>query len=131
MSVSVEEFRTVLSRICTRETSSDPAGWTPENPLWGHCAVVALLAQDRFGGELLRASLDGTVFAHMRSHYWNRLADGREEDFTRAQFGTEYPRELQPVIRERSYVLAHAETAERYGHLSSRFADAMNRDDDG
>ena len=118
---STDLFRAVLLKICSRETSADPGGWTQENPHWGHCAVVALLAQDLFGGELLRASLEDTAFASMRSHYWNRLPDGREEDFTRAQFGANYPYGLRAEVRERSYVLSHAETAKRYVLLSEAY----------
>ena len=60
-----------------RRTSADPEGWSPHNRPWGQCAVTALVVQDRFGGELLRARVDGV------SHYWNRLPDGSELDLTR------------------------------------------------
>lgn len=73
--ITPNTFKELLPTICNRETSQDPAGWTPENPLWGHCAVVCLAAQNLFGGELLRASLTEVPgFEHMRSHYWNTLA---------------------------------------------------------
>ena len=114
-------FADLLLRICDKETSQDPAGWTKENPLWGHCAVVALLAQDIFGGEILRASLEGTRFAKMRSHYWNRLLVFGEVDFTGKQFGDNYPRGLEPIVRERAYLLSNPETKKRYKLLAKRF----------
>ncbi len=118
--ITVYQFQLLLFFICDKETSLDPDNWTVENPFWGHCAAVAMLVQDIFGGELLRASLEGTEFSQMRSHYWNRLPDGTEVDFTRFQFGDRYPANLQPIIRERSY-LCHPQTLDRYFTLVSRF----------
>src|SRR5690242_14988757 len=65
------------------DPSSDPARWSAENPAWGQCAVTSLLVQDLFGGQLLRAEVDGI------SHYWLRLEDGSEIDLTREQFGAD------------------------------------------
>ncbi|MDO8495392.1 MAG: hypothetical protein Q7S32_02595 [bacterium] len=113
----------LLLKVCDQETSQDPEGWTPENPLWGHCAVVSLVVQGIFGGDLLRASLDGTPFAKMRSHYWNRLPDGREVDFTRAQFGESGPGELKAEVRTREYVLSYAPTVQRHELLLERLGE--------
>jgi len=96
MKVTPERFKQLLPLICDKETSSDPDNWTPENPLWGHCAIVSLVAQNLFGGELLRGSLmEVPGFERMRSHYWNKLADGSIEDFTKSQFGERYPEGLK------------------------------------
>lgn len=124
--VTQEEFRKMLSLICDAETSADPGGWTPENPLWGHCAVVSLLAQDFFGGILLRASLKETPFEAAGSHYWNKLADGTEADFTVSQFGDQYPVNLVPQPKERDYVLSYPQTKLRYELLVLRVATALN-----
>lgn len=101
-----EEFAELLPALCNAETSMDPAGWTPRNPLWGHCAVVALVAQNVFGGKLLRALLAGTPFAAMGSHYWNELPNGIRVDFTMSQFGRNYP-DIAPKaeVRTRASVL--------------------------
>ncbi len=121
------EFKVLLPLICDRETSQDAEHWSPENPLVGHCAVVSLLSQNLFGGWLLRASLEGIPeFARMRSHYWNKLADGSEEDFTKPQFGEYYPINLLASERERSYVLSYAETAKRYKLLAWRLAKVLS-----
>jgi len=109
-----EQLNEILPKICTRETSQDPEGWTPDNPLWGHCAVVSLIAQDLFGGILMRASTDNGT------HYWNKLDDDTDLDFTRIQFGEKMPDLLNIVIRERSYVLSFPETVKRYWLLKSR-----------
>ena len=120
--MSVEKFKEILPQICDKETSLDSNSWIPSNPLWGHCAVVSLVGQNLFGGELLRASLQDTPFAQMRSHYWNKLADGSEEDFTKPQFQDQYPQNLKAETRERSYVLQYVETAKRYKLLALRLA---------
>lgn len=119
----IRALEMALPLICTDETTQDQAGWTKENPLWGHCAVVALLAQDLFGGELLRASLDGTPFTSVRSHYWNRLPNGIEVDFTNPQFGDNPPVGLQAETRTREYLLSNPNTRSRYEILKKRFKD--------
>jgi deoxycytidylate deaminase len=125
--LTLVEFKRLLPIICDRETSQDPAGWTPQNLLWGHCAVVSLVAQNLFGGELLRASLTEVPgFEHAGSHYWNKLADGSIEDFTGPQFGENYPRALKAEFRSRSYVLSFPETVKRYKLLALRLAKAVS-----
>ncbi len=120
---TLEEFVYILRLLVSADTSSDPERWTRENPLWGHCAVVALIVQDYFGGDLLRAPLHQLPeFALMGSHYWNRLPDGREVDLTHEQFGRDISAELKPLAerRYRNYVLNCPETKMRYELLRSR-----------
>lgn len=124
----LDAFAELLPRLCDRETSADPDGWTPQNPLWGHCAVASLAAQDRFGGALLRASLEKfPKWAQMRSHYWNRFMHGAQRDFTKPQFGDDPPEGLEAGERTRAYVLSHHLTLERYKLLSWRLAKAENQ----
>jgi hypothetical protein len=124
-------FRKMAPALCGRDTSADPQGWTPENPLWGHCAIIALAAEGLFGGELLRASLDGTKFSSMRSHYWNRLPSGKETDFSRSQFGDSYPAGLRGEVKTRDYVLFDPETkkpreiVKRYELFCERLSNAL------
>lgn len=92
-------------------TSADPA-WSTLVPSRGQCAVSALVVQDEFGGNLVRAIVDGV------SHYWNRLADGSEIDATRAQLPHWHP--VDEVVRPRSYVLSFPDTLRRYSILRSR-----------
>ncbi len=125
-----DAFARLLPALCDRETSADPDGWTPENPLWGHCAVVSLAVQDRFGGGLLRASLEKfPKWAKMRSHYWNRFPHGGQRDFTEPQFGGDPPQGLEAAEKTRAYVLSHAATLERYKLLAWRLAQAENAGD--
>jgi len=138
MKVTPEQFKELLPSICDKETSSDPDNWTPENPLWGHCAAVSLVAQNLFGGEPMRAPLTHIPkFAHMRSHYWNRLPDRtgtltKELDFTAPQFGNEYPYGLVAEQSTRRYILYDPKTGKsreimkRYKLLAFRLAKLLS-----
>ena len=120
--ITIEQFESLLPQICNIETSQSPQNWKVNNPLWGHCAVVSLVAQNLFGGELLRASLESVGL--IGSHYWNRFPDGTEHDFTIEQFEHRCPdrRKLIPIVRERNYLLSNTETSWRYKLLAWRFA---------
>ena len=130
MQISIKQFEKILPNICSRETSSDPKNWTPENPIWGHCAVVSLVAQNLFGGTLARASLENTEFAGMGSHYWN-IFDSAGKDFSVSQFQGKNPI-LTVSERTRNYVLydpktgVPRETMNRYKLLAFRLAKALN-----
>jgi hypothetical protein len=93
-----------------RETSADPAKWTPDNAAYGQCAVTALVVQDFVGGRLMRASVGGV------SHYWN---DGLA-DLTFEQFPSGAMFDGWPLERDRAYVLGFPATAERYLLLKAR-----------
>ncbi len=49
----------------------------------GHCRVVALIVQDYFGGEILYSYVKENP---KWDHYWNKLENGNEIDFTKDQF---------------------------------------------
>lgn len=105
------------------ETSSDPNNWRDDDRTRGHCAVVALLVQDILGGEILRASLEEvTGYEDMRSHYWNRLSNGLQVDFTADQFKNR-ARDLMPrgEARTRRYLLGNEKTKARYEMLRTEF----------
>ncbi|MEK7066312.1 MAG: hypothetical protein AAB965_01925 [Patescibacteria group bacterium] len=91
--------------------------WTPECPSMIQCAVTALVVQDYFGGEMLRCKMtDGD------SHYWNRLPDGNEEDWTEEQFDyiEAQPIKSEYIVREREYVLSFPNTKMRYDLLKEK-----------
>lgn len=114
------EFIAKLKSIAQADTSADPDGWTPENPLWGHCAVVSLLIQDLYGGDLVRGSLkEHPKYGYLRSHYWNRI-DGKDIDFTKEQYPDLSYSELQAEVRSRESVLEHPDTVRRYELLKAR-----------
>lgn len=99
----------------TEKTSIDPDNWSENNPAWGQCVITALIIQDIYGGELLRATVNNGI-----SHYWNRLPNGKEIDLTRIQFN-EFKIDSEPIVRDREYVLSFPDTKERYELLKERF----------
>lgn len=138
--ITIQEFQELLPSVCDRETSQDREGWTPENWAWGHCAVVALLAQNVFGGDLLRSSLaNDPIFYKGGSHYRNILPDGTIVDFTASQFGDDEPVLSGDVVRTRQSVLYppndaldevkknFESTRKRYELLQWRYLKASNK----
>lgn len=109
-----------LRRSWTATTSATPS-WTPACPALGQCAVTALVVQDFFGGDLLRAIVCGD------SHYWNRLSNGYEIDLTADQF-SEIRLESSPEVRAREYVLSFSETARRYETLKDAVVACLGRE---
>lgn len=127
--ISPEDLEKIFPLICTKETTFPKAKktWIEENPLHGQCTAVALVAQDLLGGDLIRASLENNPdFKYMRFHYWNRLPDGREVDFTKAQFQDKYPKGLTGEVRKRKEILRIKNVEERYKLLSLRLAKYLN-----
>jgi len=121
------KLKTSLLAACSRETSSDPEHWTPENPLWGHCAVASLIAQNFFGGTIVCVSLEHLPqYAYMRSHYFNKLPDGAWLDLTRRQFPEGLRITTTPQERTREYILADQKTKKRYELLAFRVARAFS-----
>lgn len=123
--INREAFEAALAQSVTRETSSAPDLWTPENPMLGHCAVASVVAQDYFGGSILRATLKGTDFEYLRSHYWNLLPDG-EIDFTKAQFQGRAP-QMVGFERSREQILEREQDLRRYNLLSAAVDIALKR----
>ena len=119
--ISQQQFMHLVPTVCSKETSSDPIGWTDQNPLYGHCVPVTLLAQDLFGGEIAKVSLEGSSYRNMKSHFLN-VINGVPVDFSQAQFGGEVPYSIsEMIIGERDKVIAQGNTQERYEVLKKRF----------
>lgn len=81
-----EELRKILRKCWSRETAGDPWGWKPENPAWTQCVPSALVAQDIFGGKIVQGEARIEEMCILEDHFWNKLPDGREIDFTKEQF---------------------------------------------
>jgi deoxycytidylate deaminase len=121
--ITIEQFEKMSPQICSKDTAYWPEKWTPDNPFKDHCAIITLLANNLFGGQIMRAKMeDGD------SHYWNKLPDGIEKDFTKSQFGNTYPKLINPAVCERSYILSQkfSGTIRRYKLLALRLAKASN-----
>ena len=125
--ITTAEFSKMISKICACDTSADPEHWSAKNPMWGHCAIVSLLAQDNFGGTLVRRSLEDVAELEcLRSHYSNKLSDGMEVDFTLEQFHGKLPASLPKEERPRDRVLSYPDTQKRYELLKSRFEEKLH-----
>jgi hypothetical protein len=108
--ITKRQLSRALAQGWSRATSYDPAHWSEQNSAWGQCAVSALIVQDLLGGQLLLGKINGI------EHYWNRLADDRELDFTRDQF--EHVESLDgPTCADRDHVLSFPDTRRRYRRL--------------
>ena len=85
--LSVEVLRPLLRAAWGPDTCDphDLKSWWPGNPARGQCGVTALVVQDLLGGDLIlgEVHIEGVKVGH---HYWNRLLDGTEIDFTADQF---------------------------------------------
>ena len=94
-------------------TSADPVRWSASTPARGQAGVTSLLIQSIFGGDLIRAEVNGGL------HYFNRLPDGQIVDLTFDQFplGSRY---RQVSLVPRSYVLGQGTTEKRYQLLVDR-----------
>ena len=119
--MTISEFKNILPKICGKDTSFDPKGWIKENPFWGHCAVVTLLAHSLFQGGILGVSLKGTKFAKLKFHFWNLFPDYTQKDFTRPQFNKKFPRGLEVELVAASLLLAGKSTLRRFKLLQERF----------
>jgi hypothetical protein len=104
-------FRDVSSALRSSWSARTSAGWRADNPARGQCNVTALLANDLFGGDILKTPLpDG-------DHFYNRI-DGDRIDFTADQFDT--PVDYVDLPSSRTEALAGT-TLEKYEALRSEF----------
>lgn len=80
-----DEFLERIAYAWTRESSYDPARWTPDNPAWGQCAVTAMVAKEVLGYDIMycKAFLPTGEPVH---HYFNRTPSGETFDATVQQF---------------------------------------------
>jgi hypothetical protein len=107
------ELTKAITESWSRETSDDPLGWSYSNPARGQCAVTALIVQDFFGGDLLRANINLTP------HYWNLLPNRCELDLTKGQF-KEIAISGAPIKSTRQSVLSFSTTRLNYKRLRKR-----------
>jgi len=119
--ISIREFEQILPKICDASISYVPEQWTPDNPLCGTCVPVALVANRVFGGKLLRADLRPfPKFKYMYWHWANLLPGGKVRDFTRIQFGDDYPQDLEFVEKPPSTITGHSNFVTRSNLLYKR-----------
>ncbi|MBI5003919.1 hypothetical protein HZC00_02405 [Candidatus Kaiserbacteria bacterium] len=125
--IDLDTFESIIHGICVHDTSADPVGWSEESPLWGHCAVIALLIQEVYGGTIYRQSLKGIEgFEHFGSHYSNVLHGGLEADFALGFLSGKLDMQAKRVWpRER--ILNFPGNREGYEKFKNRFIVAVIR----
>lgn len=118
--MTIEKFQEMISKICKADTCNPPEDWIPETPTMGHCAIVSILAQELFGGTIVRVSLEGTVYEKFKSHYLS-VIDGKEYYFTLDQFESNPYLNKERQETNREDLLSHPNTKRRFNMLKNRF----------
>lgn len=78
-----KRLRKVFLKSACAETACWPEQYRKKkkkSPLYLHCAAVATVIQALYGGDIVTGKVKSIT------HYWNRLPDGKEVDFTSCQF---------------------------------------------
>ncbi|MDP3966563.1 MAG: deaminase [archaeon] len=127
--VDFQDFKRILRKSWSKETTSDPKRWSEDNPAWGQCAVTSVLAQDVFGEEIVWAEV-ALPNGEKISHYFNS-GGNFDEDFSKEQFpkGTKIPvgvSKTKEFNSTREYVLSYEPTRIRYNLLKSNFKEKMD-----
>lgn len=118
--LSLVEFGKMVPFLCSKETSSNPETWNSANPTHGHCAVISVLAQDYFGGDIVKVSLKDTPYSYLKSHFFN-IIEGKEIDFTIQQFTDSFSyRDAQREEQNKEEVLAYPGSKARYEILKHK-----------
>lgn len=124
--ITFSSFQKIIDSIASRDTSAHPDDWEKENPLLGHCTVVSILAQDVFGGDIMRVALHKVPgFENIKWHSWNKLEDGQELDFTKSQLDKTLPKNLDTFIANREKLFAYSNIERRYRLLKRRFDNSL------
>lgn len=123
--MTLREFRARLDKAFSPETAVP--GTASAIPSAGHCAAVAVLFRESFGGEFVSTRIDG------QSHWFNRLGPV-DIDLTGDQFGRPAVQvadagTLYPETRVRDTKDVNNETIERARRLNARAALLSQQDD--
>ncbi len=115
------DLEAAIRNSWSRDTSNEPALWTPDNPAFGQCAVTACVLQDYIKGDLL-ATRARVANGDTTSHYFN-IVDLATIDLTREQFpdGTQFDNPKSVPLRGgtmREFCLSFPDTEQRYKLLS-------------
>ncbi len=86
--------------------------WCNNNPTLGHCAIVSLIVNDYFDGEIYKTKVDGI------SHYFNMI-DNNVVDFTSNQFNKKINYNNK-IKKDRLEILEDEDTLLRYNMLKMR-----------
>jgi hypothetical protein len=117
--MDIKKLELALKQSFSAETSQGRNVWQKDNPAYGHCALVVLIVQDHFGGEIVFASAKLPDNKEVK-HYFNKI-NNEIVDLTRSQFpsGT--------VITDKDFtgdirksLLSYSETLRKYNILREK-----------
>ena len=89
---SGEQLEARFKQAARRETAYNTQEYdqlSVISPLAGHCNAVAYCVQKLFGGVILQATVHYQLNGKPKqtAHFWNRLPNGTEVDYTASQWG--------------------------------------------
>ena len=107
--MELDKLETILNSLYSKETCYPECRnqWNDDNKTLGHCAIVALIINDYFGGNICKIKVNNI------SHYFN-LIDGEIVDLTSEQFKINDISYANYVIKTREDVLMNEDTKKRY-----------------
>lgn len=130
----IDEFEKAIALAWSDETTTNAQRWLenqttpvtdcPVHAAIDQCAVTAVLAQKKLGGEIIRVMCTDEnrpgEAPTKDSHYFNILPDGRIKDFTKGQFSP--AARFAPSNTEPPYTVTleelYQKTAEEYAALT-------------
>ena len=107
--MELDKLETILNSLYSKETCYPECRnqWNDDNKTLGHCAIVALIINDYFGGYICKIKVNNI------SHYFN-LIDGEIVDLTSEQFKINDISYANYIIKTREDVLMDEDTKKRY-----------------
>lgn len=107
--MELDKLETILNSLYSKGTCYPECRnqWNDDNKTLGHCAIVALIINDYFGGYICKIKVNNI------SHYFN-LIDGEIVDLTSEQFKINDISYANYVIKTREDVLMNEDTKKRY-----------------
>ena len=114
--MELDKLETILNSLYSKETCYPECRnqWNDDNKTLGHCAIVALIINDYFGGNICKIKVNNI------SHYFN-LIDGEIVDLTSEQFKINDISYANYIIKTREDVLMDEDTKKRYEILKLKF----------
>ncbi len=114
--MKIKQFINRLYEYCKKDTCyPEVAGkWSEDNKFYGHCAIVALIINDYFGGKIVKCKL----VEENISHFYNEI-DCKIIDATISQYNY-LPTKVNIHYVNREEILDNPNTLERYSLLKNR-----------
>lgn len=112
--MTLELLEQYLNKIYSKDTCYPLCKelWNSDNPTLGHCAIVSLIINDYFNGEIYKIKVDGV------GHYFNYI-DDKIIDFTSNQFNKKLDY-TNKIKKDRKEILVDNDTLYRYNLLKNK-----------